>query len=125
MPPSLPIVLGARLLAALLCCAPAQAETASLLASWYGARHEGRATASGCPFRAAGLTAASPDLPLGTVLEVSRAGRAVRVVVNDRGPYAPGRRLDLARGAAARLDMLRLGVARVSVVVVGAVALRC
>lgn len=91
------------------------------LASWYGKELAGRPTASGEPFRPQLLTAAHPTLPFGTVLRVTRTdtGRHVRVVVNDRGPYAKGRIVDLARAAARRLDMLRAGVARVELRVVG------
>lgn len=70
------------------------------LASWYGPGFEGQATASGDVFHADGLTAASLDLPLGTWLRVTREGRSVLVLVNDRGPYIGDRILDLSQGAA-------------------------
>lgn len=62
-----------------------------------------------------GLTAAHRTLPLGTRLRVTNLenGRVVRVRVNDRGPYVPGRVLDLSREAARLLDMVERGVALV------------
>jgi rare lipoprotein A len=97
----------------------------TLTASWYGAHEEGRATASGCAFHAAALTAAHRSLPMGTVLLVSRGERAVVVTVNDRGPYIRGRQLDLSLGAAERLDMVDAGVAKVRAQVIGWRALQC
>lgn len=90
-------------------------------ASWYGKELAGRPTASGDPFRPGLRTAAHPTLPFGTVLKVTRVdtGRSVRVVVNDRGPYAKGRIIDLAQRAARRLDMIDAGVAKVELRVVG------
>lgn len=75
------------------------------LASWYGPGFEGQTTANGDIFHAAGLTAASRDLPLGTWLRVGRAGASVIVEVNDRGPYIEERVLDLSQGAAGRLGI--------------------
>ncbi len=91
------------------------------LASWYGKELAGRPTASGEPFRPGLRTAAHPTLPFGTVLRVTRTdtGRSVRVVVNDRGPYAKKRIVDLAQRAARRLDMIDAGVAPVELRVVG------
>jgi rare lipoprotein A len=102
---------------ALLASMPAHAQT--MTASWYGGFFEGRRTSAGCVFHAGGLTAASRILPLGSVIAVSRGQRTVTLVVNDRGPYVRGRDLDLSRGAAARLGMLGVGVARVEVRVIG------
>jgi rare lipoprotein A len=90
-------------------------------ASWYGAELRGRPTASGERFRPGRRTCAHPTLPFGTVLRVERAdtGERVRVVVNDRGPYAKGRIVDLSAKAARRLEMREAGVATVELVVVG------
>ncbi len=87
------------------------------LASWYGPRHQGRLTASGAPFDRWALTAAHPFLPMGTRLRVVHAdtGRSVLVTVNDRGPHAAGRILDLSWRAARDLGLLRAGVALVRV----------
>jgi rare lipoprotein A len=92
------------------------------MASWYGPGFRGNTTASGETFRP-GLrrTAAHPSLPFGTVVKVTRTdtNKSVRVVVNDRGPYAGGRIIDLSKKAARRLDMVDAGVAPVEVKVVG------
>ena len=65
------------------------------------------------------LTAAHPNLPFGTIVEVTDldTGRAVRVRINDRGPFAKSRVIDLSHEAARRLGMLRKGVARVRLAV--------
>jgi rare lipoprotein A len=87
------------------------------VASWYGEWHHGRPTASGEPFDREALTAAHPSLPLGACVEVTHlaSGRHVFVRVNDRGPYVPGRTIDLSQRAAAELGMLDDGVARVRI----------
>jgi rare lipoprotein A len=87
------------------------------VASWYGEWHHGRPTASGEPFDREALTAAHPSLPLGACVEVTHLanGRHVFVRVNDRGPYVPGRTIDLSERAAAELGMLDDGVARVRI----------
>jgi rare lipoprotein A len=77
------------------------------IASWYGPRFRGRDTASGERFNQNELTAAHRTLPLGTKATVTnlRNGKKVEVEINDRGPYARGRILDLSKAAAERLDM--------------------
>jgi len=104
-------MLLACLLAAAGCAKPA---IHTGVASWYGPGFRGKPTASGDIFRPAKRTAAHKTLPFGTVLVVRLDGRRVRVVVNDRGPYAEGRDLDLSKGAARRLGMLDRGVAEVT-----------
>ena len=86
-------------------------------ASWYGALHHGRKTASGEAFDKEALTAAHRSLPLDTWLLVTNLenGRSVEVTVNDRGPYARGRLIDLSEAAARRLEFRSDGVARVRV----------
>ena len=76
-------------------------------ASWYGPGFHGRKTASGERFNQNELTAAHRKLPLGTKATVTnlRNGKTVEVEINDRGPYARGRILDLSKAAAERLDM--------------------
>jgi rare lipoprotein A len=86
----------------------AQAETA--LASWYGSELAGSPTASGEPYDPYGYTAAHKTMPLGTELVVSYGGSAVQVTVNDRGPYIPGRDLDLSQGAAEAIGLDAAGV---------------
>jgi rare lipoprotein A len=81
-------------------------------ASWYGAFHHGRRTASGEPFDMNALTAAHRTLPLGTRLRVTNLanGRSVDVRVNDRGPAIRSRIIDVSRGAAIALDAVAAGV---------------
>ncbi len=82
------------------------------IASWYGPGFEGRKTASGETFHEQGLTAASNAVPLGSRVKVTNLsnGRAVRVRINDCGPYVEGRRIDLSKRAADRLSITRSGV---------------
>ena len=85
-------------------------------ASWYG--HEsGNRTARGEKFRADGISAAHPTLPLPSYVEVTdlATGRTALVRVNDRGPFAQGRIIDLSRGAARLLGVDRQGHAAVRV----------
>lgn len=97
-----------------------RAEADTALASWYGPGFDGQLTASGEVFDAHGYTAAHNTLPLGTEITVSYAGRAVDVVVNDRGPYSGGRDLDLSQGAAEYLGLTHAGVDYVDYEVAGA-----
>lgn len=90
----------------------ARAET--MRASYYGAE-SGTRTASGARFDPNGRTAASRDLPFGTRLAVCFHG-CVTVTVNDRGPAKwTGRGLDLSRGAARAIGLVRPGVAAVQI----------
>lgn len=84
-------------------------------ASYYHPDLHGHRTASGGLYRRQGLTAAHRTLPFGTTLRVTNLenGRQVVVVVTDRGPFVPGRVVDLSEAAARRLGMLRRGVVRV------------
>jgi rare lipoprotein A len=87
------------------------------VASFYS---EGTRTASGEKFDANELTAAHPTLPFGTKLRVTdvATGRSVTVRVNDRGPYVPGRIVDVSSSAANALGMVGKGVANVKLDVV-------
>ncbi|MGH7256115.1 MAG: septal ring lytic transglycosylase RlpA family protein [Nitrospirales bacterium] len=91
------------------------------LASWYGEPFHGWQTASGEIYDMEAMTSAHRTLPLGTRIRVTNLdnGRFVLVRVNDRGPYAKGRILDLSYGAAKKLEMVGTGVAAVHVEVVG------
>ena len=84
-------------------------------ASFYASRHHGRRTASGERFDMHALTAAHPSLPFGSRVRVTNLAnqRSVVVRINDRGPHARGRIIDLSRAAAERLGMLSRGVAPV------------
>jgi len=90
------------------------------VASWYGRRFSGRKTASGEIFDPKRLTAAHKRLALGTKVRVTNLenSRQVIVLINDRGPYIPGRIIDLSREAAKRLRMVRSGLARVKIEVI-------
>jgi rare lipoprotein A len=91
--------------------------TSQGLASFYT---EGTETASGEKFDTHELTAAHPTLPFGTKLRVTNVstGRSVTVRVNDRGPYVPGRVVDVSYSAAGALGMVGQGVAKVKLDVV-------
>ena len=86
-------------------------------ASYYGAKHHGKKTASGEPFNQNALTAAHRRLPFGTQVKVTNLdnNRSVVVRITDRGPHTRGRLIDLSRKAAEQLRMLRSGTARVRV----------
>jgi rare lipoprotein A len=86
-------------------------------ATWYGPERQGRLTTSGEPFDMHKLTAAHPTLPLGTHLLVTnlKNGRTVQVRVNDRGPRAPGRVIDLSYAAAEMLGYVQAGLIPVRV----------
>jgi rare lipoprotein A len=117
---SIPIALVLALVAA----TDARAQRSSVqvsglvgVASWYGARHQGRPTAAGDIFDMTRLTAAHRTLPLGSHARITNLenGRSVEVVINDRGPHYPGRILDLSAQAAAVLGMRARGLALVSI----------
>jgi rare lipoprotein A len=86
-------------------------------ASWYGGHHRGRPTANGERFDPDGISAAHTTLPLPSYVEVTAldTGRKILVRINDRGPFVPGRIIDLSLGAAKRLGIDRQGLARVRV----------
>jgi len=86
-------------------------------ASWYGPGFDGKETASGETFDQNELTAAPRTLPLGTAAVVTNleTGKSVKVTINDRGPYAKGRNIDLSRAAARQIGMTKDGVAKVKI----------
>ena len=110
------ILLSASIAAAAL-VAPAHASTGCTLASHYGVGDvfHGRTAADGSRFNAYGLTAAHRSLPLGTTLRVINPanGQSVRVRISDRGPFVPGRGLDLSYGAFSRIASPSQGVVKV------------
>ena len=87
------------------------------VASYYGAKHHGKRTASGEAFNQNALTAAHRQLPFGTRVKVTnlKNDESVVVRINDRGPHTRGRLIDVSRKAAEQLGMLRSGTARVRV----------
>jgi rare lipoprotein A len=86
------------------------------LASWYGSKFHGRRTAMGEVYNMYAMTAAHPTLPLPSYVRVRNPKNNKEVVlrVNDRGPFHPGRIIDLSYTAALKLDLLR-GVGTVEV----------
>jgi rare lipoprotein A len=88
-------------------------------ASYYADSLAGGKTASGERYQPAELTAAHRTLPFGTVVEVQRkSGQFVRVRINDRGPFVRGKIIDLSRAAAKEIDLLKDGVADVTLWIV-------
>lgn len=87
------------------------------LASWYGPNFHGRLTANGEIYDQYGISAAHPTMPLPSYATVTNLenGRKITVRVNDRGPYAHGRVIDLSAKAAELLGYTKQGVAKVRV----------
>ena len=87
------------------------------IAGWYGAQYHNHHTADGELFDMDRPSAAHTTLPLPCMVEVTNLenGRRLRVRVNDRGPFVPGRILDLSRRAAIDLGVYQKGSARVRV----------
>lgn len=112
-------MLGAFLLAAACAHGPQGEGRDALLgegmASFYGESLRGRPTANGERFDPDAMTAAHRTLPFQTCVRVEavESGRSVEVRVNDRGPYAKGRILDLSEAAARALGIVQRGFARV------------
>jgi rare lipoprotein A len=81
-------------------------------ASYYGGRWIGRLTANGEHYRAGDCTAAHKKLKFNTMVRVTnlKNGKSVIVRINNRGPYAKGRILDLSVVAAKKIDMIRDGI---------------
>lgn len=86
-------------------------------ASWYGPGFHGKKTASGEIFNQKEMTAAHPSLPMGTEVKVTNLdnGEKIKVKINDRGPYAKDRIIDLSHAAAKKLDMENEGTAEVKI----------
>lgn len=86
------------------------------MASWYGPDFHGNLTANGEIYNMHELTAAHRTLPFGTVLRVENLdnGKSVKVRVNDRGPYAKDRIIDLSKKAAMEIGMIGPGTAHVA-----------
>jgi rare lipoprotein A len=90
------------------------------VASWYGPKFHGRKTASGEKYNQNAMTAAHKTLPFGTKVRVKNVknDKSVIVRINDRGPFAKGRIIDVSRAAAKKLDMINSGTAKVNIKVV-------
>ena len=91
------------------------------LASWYGSAFHGRLTANGEVYDVNGLTAAHPTLPMPSYVRVTNTenGRSLVVRVNDRGPFARDRVIDVSSRAADMLGFRQKGTAKVRVDYVG------
>lgn len=87
------------------------------IASWYGPTFYGKSTANGETYDGNALTAAHRTLPMPVNVRVTNLdnGKSIIVRVNDRGPYARGRIIDLSRRAAELLDVVQTGTAKVRV----------
>jgi len=87
------------------------------MASFYGAEFHGKKTASGETYDMWDYTCAHRTLPFGTRLRVTNLKNKISVIVrvNDRGPFAKGRIIDLSLAAAKKLNMLKDGVVKVKV----------
>jgi rare lipoprotein A len=87
------------------------------IASWYGPTFYGKSTANGENYDGNALTAAHRTLPMPVNVRVTNLdnGKSIIVRVNDRGPYARGRIIDLSRRAAELLDVVQTGTAKVRV----------
>ena len=87
------------------------------MASWYGTVYDKRHAADGSVYDQDGMSAAHRTLPLGTLIRVTNLanGKSAMMRVTDRGPFIPGRLIDLSQGAAKKLGMWRAGVAKVRI----------
>lgn len=90
------------------------------VASYYGADFHGKPTSSGESFNMYAITAAHKALPFGTRVRVKNLdnSKTVIVIINDRGPFVPGRIIDLSYGAAKVINMIGPGTARVRIEVI-------
>jgi rare lipoprotein A (peptidoglycan hydrolase) len=86
-------------------------------ASWYGTQFQGQTTADGGKFNMYAATAAHRSLPLGSIIRISnpKTGKSMVVTINDRGPYIPGRGLDVSYEVARLLGFAEKGVCRVQI----------
>jgi len=87
------------------------------LASWYGPPYHNRRGSNGEIYNMHAMTAAHRTLPLGSIVRVTnvKTGHAALVRITDRGPFIPGRVVDLSLAAARKLDVVQPGIAQVKV----------
>lgn len=88
------------------------------VASWYGADRHNKKTSNGERFNMYGMTAAHPTLPIGTKVRVKNVnnGRSIVVRINDRGPFASSRVIDLSYAAAKKLGIKGLAPVEIQAV---------
>ncbi|MDN5214087.1 septal ring lytic transglycosylase RlpA family protein [Fulvivirgaceae bacterium BMA12] len=114
MPKIMAIVL---LITAIFCniCTTQESKTQKGMASYYHNNLHGRATASGELYDKNKLSAAHRSLPFGSKVKVTNLTnqKSVVVIINDRGPYAKKRIIDISYAAAKKIDMIRAGVIEV------------
>ena len=98
-------------------CISQQRHTEEGIASYYHHRFHGKATASGELYDKDKFTGAHKKLPFGSKVKVTNLAnqKSVVVIINERGPYTPGRVIDISYAAAERIDMIKQGVAKVRV----------
>lgn len=96
-------------------------------ASWYGLEFHNRKTANGERFDMGAMTAAHRSLPFGSRVCVRSLvnGKEVLVRINDRGPFAVGRIIDLSRAAAGAIDMVGVGIKQVALSLIDGDSARC
>ena len=89
----------------------------TMRASWYGPRFHGRLTANGEIYDQNAYTAAHKSMRFGTLLRITnpRTNKSVIVRINDRGPYIPGRQIDLSKAVAEELDVISNGVKKLKI----------
>ncbi|RJX71678.1 septal ring lytic transglycosylase RlpA family protein [Vibrio sinensis] len=89
-------------------------------ASWYGKKFHGHLTSNGEIYDMYSMTAAHKTLPIPSYVKVTNTdnGKSTIVRVNDRGPFHPGRIIDLSYAAATKLDVIRTGTANVEIEVI-------
>lgn len=98
-------------------CAQLQERAHAGRASWYAPSLEGQPTSSGEPYRPAAMTAAHPNLPLGTRVRVTNRHNGLSAIlrINDRGPYTGSDVIDLSEAAAAAIGAKNAGHAAVRI----------
>jgi rare lipoprotein A len=86
-------------------------------ASWYGPTFQGRTTANGELYDMTAFTAAHMTLPFGAMVRLinTRNGRSTVVRINDRGPFAMGREIDVSYQAAEKLGLISRGVSKLRI----------
>jgi rare lipoprotein A len=109
------VLIASTILLGLSSCARKITETGK--GSYYADKFQGRPTASGETFSQHKMTAAHRTLPFGTKVKVTNLanGRSVNVTINDRGPFAAGRIIDVSKKAARKLGMVNAGVASIEI----------